>query len=153
MFPIASEFYKSLTIGVKQNYWRGDYFNGAVYGAFMLWEKLFVLGNIFSIGKPENGLNILVVYSGLFDENEGHIFFGLGYRFDISENFGLLLEYNSGNGVEVFENPSKSSFIIGGIRFHNQNTSWELGGMRPLKEDIGTDLIVFPFLKGTYYFH
>ena len=155
MFPVTSEFINTFSIGVKQNFFKYKIFQSAVYGTLTPKASLYVLGGVVSIGKPTFGFHMDFSYAGHYDEDDtddGGFLFSFGLRYDFKENFAGIIEYHSPNNSSVIEMFSEYSMILFGLRFHYEYTSWEIAGFRPLSS-YSSDLILYPFLKGTYYFH
>lgn len=153
MFPVSSDFINTLTIGVKQNFFKSKIFQSAVYGTLTPKESMYILGAVFSLGKPTFGFHLAISYAGDYggEKVEGSFLFSAGARYDFKENFAGIVEYHSPNNSSVIEMLSEYSMILLGLRFHFEYTSWEIGGFRPTSFD--NDIVLYPYLKGTYYFH
>jgi hypothetical protein len=94
LFPITSDFLETLTLGIKQNYARINNVAGAVWATYTPKNSLIVLGNVFSIGKVNNGLHLgLGTVSDLDAENsDWELIYMIGYRYDLSKKFSFMLE-------------------------------------------------------------
>ncbi len=147
-FPITVDLITdSFTLGAKQNYFKYGIVQSALFGGWTPKANLYMLGNVISIGKPSNGLHLSVSYTRVYEGSTNDDWlFDIGYRHDFTENVGGILEYHSFNEIFV------SATLFVGIRFHYEYTSWEIGGFRPLNIP-SRNLIMFPFIKGSYYFH
>ncbi len=151
LFPITSDFINSFTLGVKQNYFRIDYVQAAAFGTWTPESNAFSLGNVISFGKPYKSFHVVATYFIIPDDDDDDLFeisynyqLGAGFCYGIKKYFALIGEYF------YIDNLSQSVFSFG-ARFHFEYTSWEIGGFRPFENE--GDLILFPFIKGTYYFH
>jgi hypothetical protein len=145
-FPVTVTFLETFTVGAKQNYFKSDKFQGAVFGTFTLKEQLYSIGNVFSIGDKNIGsLHAGFGYAGAKNENTFLIL--LGGRYDFSPKISGIVEYTN---TKEFLDQEFKGLITFGIRFRGQSSSWELGGIRPLT-DTGKFLF-FPLLKGSFYF-
>lgn len=147
MFPITDRFINTITLGVKQHYFNYKSIQMAAYASFTPENGGYSLGNTISIGRPENGFNISLAYVDFEDGPDSEMVYMLGYRYDTSENISLIMEYT--NAKSSMDNNFRG-LLSAGIRIRSTNMSIELAGMRPL-ESTG-DLLLWPLLKGTYYF-
>jgi hypothetical protein len=146
LFPVTTAFLETLTLGVKQNYFRSEYFQGALWGTYTLKNSLYTVGNVFSIGSM-NKANFHVGF-GYAGEESGNIFLYLiGGKVQLSNRISGLVEYT--NAKELLEQDFNGLISIG-IRFRGESSAWELAGIRPL-ESTG-EFLFFPLLKATFYF-
>jgi hypothetical protein len=145
LFPIVKDFLETFTVGIKQNYLRIPSFQGAVWGTYTPKIGGFTLGNVFSIGKPSNGIHAGIGAAIETEEtSKWEVFYMLGYRYDASKKVSLIAEYS--NFHSLIEEDFKGLISIG-VRFRVNTISWELAGVRPL-ESTG-DFLFFPLLKAT----
>ena len=147
MFPIMAEFYKTFSFGIKQNYWRSEYFSGALYATYMPLigeeQNLITFGNVLSIGNMRKALHIGIGAISEFEHIEP--IYMLGGTINLSKMVSLLVEYSNTN--ELLDNDF-IGLLSFGIRFRSGRMAWELGGIRPLA-DTGDSFIMFPWLKAT----
>jgi hypothetical protein len=149
MFPMIESFTETITLGIKQNYFRSKFLQFAAYSSFTPGSQSLIIGNAVSIGQVNNGATINVVYTTVFDNStDGGFGFSLSYRYDPSENTSVLAEFDYGFGA-FDETPSLLTIAF---RLRSTHLAWELGGMRPLTSGSESSLILFPILKATYYF-
>lgn len=150
LFPITSDFVKTITLGVKQKYLDFDGFKAAAWATYTPDAKDgLTVGNVFSIGKNTHGLHLGIAGASAFDDEDTgwELVFLVGYRYDVSQKVGLIAEYtNAKSGIdEGFD-----GVISIGVRFIGESMSWDLAGVRPL-ESTG-DFLFFPLLKATFLF-
>jgi hypothetical protein len=146
LFPVTADFLESITFGIKQNYFRSQYVQGALWGSFTVKNSFYTIGNVFSFGKKDKtSFHAGFGYAG---ENENNVFLILlGTRFSFSEKVSGMIEYT--NAKELVEQ-NFNGLITFGIRFRTESSSWELAGIRPL-ESTG-ELLFIPLLKASFYF-
>jgi len=145
LFPVVKDFIETFTVGVKQNYLRIPSLQGAVWGTYTPKIGGFTVGNVFSIGRPSNGLHAGIGAAIETEEtSKWEVFYMLGYRYDTSPRVSLIAEYSNFHSLieEDF-----NGIISLGVRFRVNTISWELAGVRPL-ESTG-DFLFFPLLKAT----
>lgn len=148
LFPIVSEAFETISVGVKQNYYQGEKFAGALFGSYTFKEGFATFGNVFSIGN--RNANVHFGIGGIIPKTgaEPEALYMIGAKAHTSKNFALLGEYT--NMQEGFDNDFGGLFSIG-ARFVGETLAWDFGGIRPLNEDTG-DFIFFPYVKVTVFF-
>ncbi|MBU1099582.1 MAG: hypothetical protein KKA84_04180 [Bacteroidetes bacterium] len=149
IFPFRKDFYETLSIGVKQNYYRGEVFQLAAYLSYTPEGSFFILGNVISIGQAAHGFHASLAYTTSVRTDARAFLYMLGYRIDPSENTSLILEYSNGQNAE--RGIEGNGLLSLGFRMRSEYISWELGGMRNFDDD--SDWFLYPLLKATYYFH
>lgn len=145
LFPITDDFLESITLGIKQNYFRSENFQGALWGSYTIKEGLYLFGNVFSAAAGETSFHAGFGYAGHEDDNIFLIL--LGIRHDFSKKVSGIVEYT--NAKELMD-VDFNGLISFGIRFRSESAAWEIAGVRPL-EDTG-DFLMAPLLKATFYF-
>ncbi len=151
LFPIASSFLETMTLGIKQNYLKSENVQAALWGTYTPKASALTLGNVFSYGTGSNSFHMgLSGMTGLDDDNdEWQFVYMFGSRIGFSKKVSITLEYtNTSIGAEN----SFNGLISIGFRFTGESVSWELGGFRPLESTGDLDLILFPVLKATVLF-
>ena len=53
LFPVVSEAFETITVGVKQNYYSSEKFAGAVFGSYTFKSGFASVGNVFSLGSSK----------------------------------------------------------------------------------------------------
>lgn len=148
IFPITTKFYETCTLGIKQNYFKGESFQAAAYATLTPKNTIYIVGNVVSMGRRNNGFHLSLAYAGAKGESSKAWIYMVGYRIDPSERSSLICEYTN------FGNSSGSSNFNGlltfGLRMRSTSISWEIAALRPL-ESTG-NLLFLPLLKATYYF-
>lgn len=147
LFPIVSEAFETISLGIKQNYYQGEKFAGALFGSYTFKSGFATFGNVFSIGKRK--ANVHFGIGGIIPETgaKAEVLYMIGAKAHTSENFALLGEYT--NIQKGFDENFGGLFSIG-ARFVGETLAWDFGGIRPL-EDSG-DLIFIPYVKVTVFF-
>ncbi len=146
VLPVVENFYKSATLGIKQNYFRSSFFSGALFCSLTFESVNFVIGNVFTLGIPERNFNIgIAYYSQLDNTRNSQVIYMLGSKFDVSESVSLLAEYENAN--EAFSTDFGGLLSLG-VRFKSGNLSWEIAGLRPLEKTSGS-LLFLPLVKAT----
>ncbi len=154
LFPFTTDFIETFSIGVKQNYYQDEAFALAATLTFTPKNSFLTLGNVLSykFNKASFHLNInyLKSYSSLEDFVENDKFLvGIGTKINTSERTAFLIEYYSSSEILSFE--ETSGLINLGMRISSEYFSTDIGFFRPIQME--DDLIGFPFLKFSYYFH
>ncbi|MDY0152399.1 MAG: hypothetical protein RBS43_09025 [Candidatus Cloacimonas sp.] len=148
MMPITSDFVQTITLGVKQRYLVQGIVQSTVFGSFTPDNRMLIVGNVVSLGKPSTSLHLGLAYGS----EEGNAFdapiFYLGARKDFSHKVALLIEY--GNSTTPINGAVKGIASMC-FRFIGDTISWDLGGVRPVGIDMG-NLNFFPVLKATFEF-
>lgn len=147
LFPITSSFGESFSIGAKQNYYKSQYFQGALWGSFTLEDGFYTFGNVFSIGEKSKSIHIGAALAGETETNDNSFILLIGGRLDFSDMVTGIVEYTT--AAELLDQDFKGILSFG-IRFRTESTAWELAAVRPLAST--GDLLFLPFLKGTIYF-
>ncbi len=155
-FPITTDFIRLVTLGIKQNYFKTEWLQSAVFASYTFDSSLLVFGNSVSVGSPTNGANLSGGLARFMDNSDSNLLYlSFGYRFDPSENTSIIAEISQ----LFFKDEKKQSYSFvfpGGMmsllfRIRSTHLAWDLGAFRPLDmEDI--DIIAFPVLKVSYYF-
>lgn len=147
IFPVTTTFLETITIGLKQNYYRSGTFSGALFGTYTFKPGFFTLGNVFSFGHKSRSLHLGLTYTGDSKGNTEWLFL-LGGRYDFSKKVSGIVEYT--NGKSLMEDAKFNGLLTFGVRFRTESISWELAGIRPLAETDG--LLLLPLLKATVCF-
>jgi hypothetical protein len=150
-FPISAELMRSLTIGVKQNYFKSGMLQSAAWVSFTPDNeiRLLTFGNVFSYGTSKtSGHAAIAIGANMQDEISSAIIM-VGGTTRLSNTINLMGEFMSSS--EVLAEDAASGIINIGIRFKGPKLSWDLGGFRPTKGDTG-DVLLLPFLKATFIF-
>ena len=148
LFPYRDDFYETISLGVKQNYYREGIFQSAAYITWSVENGLLMIGNVFSIGNPENSFHISLAYLTETDTKINSLLYMVGYRVDPSESTSLIFEYS--NGQEVKEGLEGKGLLSAVLRVRSNNLSWDIGATKNLEKD--DDWFLYPLLKATYYF-
>jgi hypothetical protein len=149
LFPITSEAFRSLTVGVKQNVLRGEQLQAALWSTWSPDFGGFTLGSVFSLGRPEHSLHLgasmVLGLEGGMDHEE--FVFMVGGRHDLKPRLALLAEYYTSSSML---DDDYSGLVALGMRWRNEQLAVDFGGVRPLS-DLG-DLLFIPYLKATIQF-
>lgn len=145
LFPVTTEFYRTFTIGVKQNYFESGHFSGAAFGTASLEQGGYMIGNVFSIGGIDRNFNIGLAYNSEY-EGPGYsrFIYMLGSKFDISQTVSLLAEFESSN--DKFNFDLTGGIVSLGVRFRDDNITWEIAGFRVINAS-SESMIFLPFVK------
>jgi hypothetical protein len=151
LFPITSDFLETISLGVKQNYYRSEIFQAAAWGTYTPKASVLSLGNVFSYGKGGNSLHLgLSGVTGVDDDDSGWEFvYMVGGRAELSRKICLMIEYTN------FSTAAENGFdglMTFGFRFIGETVAWELGGIRPVAGTGDADFFMFPLLKATVLF-
>ena len=159
LFPITSEFLKTITFGLKQKYIDGDFINAALWSSYTPKVSGFTGGTVFSFGSSSHGFHAGVGAASTFDDpddesdqsstDKWEFLFLAGYSIDLSKKIALLVEYT--NAQSGLENDFQG-LISFGIRFKGESISWDLAGIRPIQGTGDADLVLFPLVKATFLF-
>jgi hypothetical protein len=144
MFPITVDAFETFSIGIKQNYYRSEIFQGAVFGSFTFKGKTYSIGNVFSFGKEKFNAHIGLGYFNTEENNLGNTVYMIGVKGKISRKISLIAELEGSD-------KGSSNLISFGVRFTGETLFFDLGGFRPTSGYSG-DLIMFPFVKGSFLF-
>ncbi len=151
LFPMIPEFLRTLSIGMKQNYWYSSSFASALWGAYNFELGILAVGNAFSVGTMRSNATFNAILIADLKESPGAGWgFSLGGAIALSSSVKLLGEYWFSG--ETLRGTSSGEILALGIRFYGKQFCIDLGGIRPVGvtgED-SSDLIAFPYLKGTY---
>jgi len=148
LFPITSDFIRTLTLGIKQNYYRTDVVASAAWVTYTPDNGLLNIGNVLSIGHPGRSLHFGIGALTSSDTKQWEPTYLIGGRYDISSKFSLLAEFT--NSKSGFENDFNGLASIG-IRFRGEYIAWDFAGIRPLNNNSGKFLF-FPLIKATVVF-
>ncbi len=151
LFPIVPEFLRSLSIGMKQNYWYSSPFASAIWGAYNFDLGVLAVGNAFSVGTMRSNVTFNAILIASLKESFGAGWgFSLGGAIALSSSIKLLGEYWFSE--ETLRGTSSGEILGLGIRFYSKQFCIDLGGIRPVGITVedSSDLIAFPYLKGTY---
>ncbi|MDD3562184.1 MAG: hypothetical protein PHR32_00725 [Candidatus Cloacimonetes bacterium] len=146
--PVWSDFVKTITLGVKQRYFVKGIVQSSAFASFNPDIPGYMLGNVVSIGQPSQSLHLGLMYGWADGEGMNNPLFFLGGRKDVGAKIALMAEFGSTIGST---NADVNSLISFGVRFISSSISWDLGGVRPVGEDMG-DLYFIPVLKATFEF-
>lgn len=149
VFPLMTEFYQSSTFGIKQQILKETPVRLSAYGAYNPKSGIFFLAGVVGVTPNRLDLNLTLGIAG--DEKGSQVFYyGLGVRADLSRKVSLVMEYANGGSTVTADNNNFSGLFSFGLRFRNNDLSWEIGGIRPL-EDTG-DFLFLPMLKAAVFF-
>ncbi len=148
MMPVTSDFVKTITLGVKQRYLVKGIVQSSAFASFNPDIPGFMVGNVVSLGQPSQSLHLGIMYGWADGEGMNNPLFFLGGRKDVSQKLALMAEFGSTIGSTNADVSSLASF---GVRFISNSISWDLGGVRPVGEDMGS-LLFIPVLKATFEF-
>jgi hypothetical protein len=148
VFPIHEEVFKTFTLGVKQNYLKYNKVQSAVWLNFNPDTRIGTFGNVISYGNPKASAHLAALWVTDLTEVQSDFGVMMGGIVNLSERTALLSEIIStsrtldqdGNGVILF-----------GIRFKGKGASWDVAGIRLLK-DHPSEIIMLPYLKATFVF-
>jgi len=143
LFPITDDFLRTITFGVKQNYFRTNNFSAAVWGSYSPDGKLATIGNVCSLTNKENSFHFALSKGVQFDnDNVDETIFMAGVKLQ-----KFIAEYTNSNSL--IEDVDFNGLLTIGFRFGGDNLKFDIAGIRPLEGDLGP-FIAFPFLKVTY---
>jgi hypothetical protein len=157
VFPVVKDAVKTFTLGTKINYLRMDKFQSAVWLSYNQDSKILSVGNVNSYGTPalsahvSAGIITRSVNNGGILEYEAEddlIHVGFGLMNSLSKRASLITELHLGRDSDFSDT---EGLLLVGLRFKGKTLSWDLGGFRPVSEDMG-DLIALPFVKATILF-
>lgn len=146
-FKSASDTFSA---GIKQSYLKSKYVHAAIWFSYTPKVPVFTLGNVVSIGKPDQSLHL--GFANAFsrdDELESPIVFA-GIRKDLSRKVAILSEF--GTTFEELGEKKVTGVISFAFRLKGEDISWEIGGVRPTGENMGDELLFIPVLKATFEF-
>jgi len=148
LFPVVTGFYKSISFGIKQNYINTPYFQSAAFASAAFDGGYWVFGNIFSIGPKKTSFHLGVGYAK-FSDSPGFTLIMAGIKLNISNSVAVIAEYS--NTKELLDD-NFNGFLTVGFRFISDKACFEVAGIRPMTDsDIG-HLLLFPYVKATFYF-
>jgi hypothetical protein len=147
-FPIVTEAFEYATGHVKHRYLNTPTFKSAAFATFTAKEGLFTLGNVITMGKAKTNFNLEASYCGsLTDSTVSTLIYMLGIRHRISAKASLMVEYiNAQNLINRYEYEDIGGVLNFGLRLQFRKVSLDIGGIRPLRGDTGS-LLLLPFLK------
>jgi hypothetical protein len=141
----------TFSVGVKQNYLKTRYVQAAAWFSYTPTTPVFTLGNVVSIGKPQQSLHLGFANAFSKDEQLDSPIAFAGIRKDLSNKVAFITEFGT-----TFEEIGDNNKIVGvlsfGFRFKGDDIAWELGGVRPTGVDMGGVINFFPVVKATFEF-
>jgi hypothetical protein len=148
LFPITTEFLKTFTIGIKQNYFQQKNTESAAWLVFNPETQGISIGNVISVDFKKTSVHLGL--SGLNAEGSDswEYLFMLGGKAPISKNADFIVEFENTNSA--MENNFEGVLSLG-LRFKGKRISWDFAGIRPLGVDMGY-LLFFPLIKATVFF-
>ena len=143
LFPVLNDFLKTITLGVKQNYYKSNTFASAVWASYSPDIKIATIGNVCSLTYNTSSLH-LALSSGaeLGKEDSVQTIIMAGIKL---KNF--IAEYT--NSKSMITDNNFNGLITVGFRFGGKKISFDIGGIRPLGGNF-YPFVAFPFLKATY---
>ena len=147
LFPITEDFLKTVTLGLKQNYFRSPKAESAFWLTFTPDIGSFTVGNVISVGKRATSLHLGISAAFEAEDDEKEFIFMVGFHAATSERVSFIFEYT--NFSSFIEEDFNGLFSIG-VRFRGDRMAWEIAGIRPLESSEG--LLFFPLLKATVFF-
>lgn len=148
LFPITTDFVETISVGVKQQYYRSTNVAGAFWSNYTPKIGLIMLGNVVSLGKSDKTFHLGVAGAHSKDSPHWEFFFLGGTALKASNRLTIIAEYSNSNSL--IKDEEFKGLLSLGVRFRGAKISWELGGIRPLQSS--GDFLFFPILKGTFYF-
>ena len=145
VFPITTDAIRTFSIGVKQNYFRSQYFQGAVFGTFIFESDTYSIGNVFSFGNDNIDGHIGIgIVNKLSDSSTSNVIISMaGIKARVSEKISIIAE------CDYFEDTD--GLIAIGIRFTGKSIFFDFAGFRSIK-DAPDRLLFYPFVKASYMF-
>lgn len=150
IFPMYTEFYKTLTFGAKQRYYTSENFSSAVFASYTFQNSLYSFGNVISFGNYK--INGHVAFTFVGAEKSVQSFkpvIMVGTKLKVSKAASIIAEYTS---FATFNDEDFNGLLTIGVRIGGEHFSGELAGIRPLTSEQLIDFLFFPFLKVTYIF-
>lgn len=147
-FPVTMEMLQSFTAGVKHNYIHNGKLQAAVWGSYTPYYHALTVGNVFSLGSPKASVHAAASWGTDFSDYSKEYVIMLGGMTDFTPKTAFLLEVLTSS--QILEDYS-NGLITFGVRFKGKQTSWDIGGFRPLDAG-GLDFFALPFLKATFIF-
>ncbi len=157
VFPVVEDAVKTFTLGAKVNYLRVDKLQSAAWLSYNPHTRVISLGNVVSYGTPTlSGHFSAGIISeandkdGLFDYEveDDFVHAGIGLMNSLSQRVSLITELHLLRNLDY---PETEGLLLCGLRFKGKTLSWDLGGFRPVSQDMGS-LIALPFVKATILF-
>lgn len=150
VFPVNVLLIKTFTFGAKQRIINTKNISSALFGTYTLEGSMYTFGGVVSIGPEKINGHLGIMFYGTPDQNKlSDPVLLLGMKWKVSKAASLIAEYTS---FATFDNNIFNGFVTLGIRVGGQYFSGELAFVRPLKHDIGDNIISLPFVKVSYYF-
>jgi len=147
LFPVTTHFLKTLTLGIKQQYFSSPTFKSAVWANYTPKVSGFMLGNVLSIGRHGSHLHLALSGATTNDVEDWEFVYMLGVDMKTSNRLSVMAEYT--NTSSLVEDDFRGLLSLG-VRFRSTKMAWELAGIRPIQSS--GEFLFFPFLKGTLYF-
>ncbi|HNX00603.1 MAG TPA: hypothetical protein PLE74_01815 [Candidatus Cloacimonadota bacterium] len=150
VFPVTKDALRTLTVGMKQNFFRKGKVQSAGWFSFTPDSAIRAIsfGDVVSYGTPERSAHAAVAFgSNLHDKISSAVLMG-GVTTSMSERVNFIAEFTT--TTEALKD-NYTGLLSLGVRFNGKSTSWDLGGFRPLSGDSG-DLLLVPYLKATFVF-
>jgi hypothetical protein len=149
-FPVTTEALRTLTIGVKQNYFRQGKMQSAVWFSFTPDSSIRAIsfGDVVSYGTTRQSFHGAIGFGSNLHDKISSALLMLGGTTSMSKRVNFIAEITTTTDAlqEDF-----TGLLSLGIRFKGKETSWDLGGFRPLSGDSG-ELLLLPYLKATFIF-
>lgn len=151
LVPFFNGATDSFSVGVKQSYLKTKYVQAAAWFSYTPRFPVYTLGNVVSIGKPEESLHLGFANGFSRDDQMDSPIAFVGIRKDLSRKVAFMSEFGT-----TFEEIGDKNKIVGaisfGFRFKGEDIAWELGGIRPTGVEWGGAINFFPIVKATFEF-
>lgn len=147
LFPIVSEAFDTFTAGIKQNYFRQDIVQSALWVSYNPKVKGGMFGNVISVGNEKISGHGAAVWLYDFEGVSSAYGIMLGGIYSASQRIALISEFLT---VSEFMDEDPNGIITFGVRFKGQKMSWDIGGFRTTADMGG--VFMLPLLKATVQF-
>ncbi len=149
IFPINTEALESFSLGFKQNFVKLNSIESAFWGSYTIVHQVLSVGSVISLSKNNYSLHLGTGYIHSRKDDVDNLITMIGGKADVSKRVSLIAELDS--YFELDSSESETALFMG-VRLKGKNISWDLGGIRPVKDLSDSDLILIPFLKATFMF-
>ena len=159
-FPITGDIVQeTFTMGFKQQLWVNEnkQLFIALSGAYNLKNEIFMLSAHVSYYNESQTLGIhgsLSTYRRSIswsDFDTQLLNFGFGLEYKKTKKFSIIAEYQQ-LSIAKFDLEDLPGLASIGFRWKGEDLAIDFAGMRPVDAGVDSDLIFFPFIKGTIIF-
>lgn len=147
LFPIHTDFLRTISFGIKQNYLRREKIQSAGWFAYNFESKGVSIGNVVSLGQKKRSLYLGITALTAEDVDKFEFLYMIGLRLG-SERSDFMIEFENTN---TLIEDDFNGILTFGFRFRGETITWDLAGVRPLWENTG-NFLMFPLVKATIYF-